>query len=109
MTTSGNWQMATEKETRNIGIESIIVGYTKACRNLVFDVKMDFTHKVHWVKDGHTTPDIETSSCAGALTSEKHYIICGAEFVKENKDKHALIKHLCPGPTARPSPLGPTY
>ena len=98
-------------------------GCTKSSGHLVYDVKMDFTRKVRWVKDGHLTPDPETSSYAGVVSrvsvriaftyaalndvnilavdirnayfqapsSEKHYIICGAEFGLENVGKKALI------------------
>jgi hypothetical protein len=40
-------------------------GWHKASGHLVFDVKMDFTRKVRWVKEGHKTPDSATSSFAG--------------------------------------------
>ena len=33
------------------------VGWKKSSGNLVFDVKMDFTRKYIWVKDGHRTAD----------------------------------------------------
>jgi len=31
-------------------------GWFKASEHIVFDVKMDFTWKARWVKDGHKTP-----------------------------------------------------
>ncbi len=89
-----------------------------------FDVKLDFTRKARWVKDGHKTPDSLTSSFAGvvsrnsicislthaallglpvlganirnaylqALSSEKHFIICGLEFGIENEGHVSLIR-----------------
>jgi hypothetical protein len=42
-------------------------GWHKAPGHIVFDVKMDFTRKAHWVKDGHKTPDSLTSSFAGVV------------------------------------------
>ena len=30
-------------------------GYSKSFGHLVFDIKMDFTSKARWVKDGHLT------------------------------------------------------
>jgi len=98
-------------------------GWTKASGHLVFDIKMDFTCKARWVKDGHRTPDAESSSYAGVVskeiihialtyaalhdfdvqaadirnaylqapTTEKYYVICGAEFGIENQGKIALI------------------
>ena len=99
-------------------------GFTKSSGHLVFDVKMDFTRKSRWVKDGHLTADPVDSNYAGAVsresvriaftyaalnglnvcaadilsaylqapTSEKHYIICGAEFPIEYQGCVAVIK-----------------
>ena len=99
-------------------------GWYKSTGHIVWDVKMDFTRKARWVKDGHKTPDPTTSSFAGvvsresiriALTyaallglpviggdiknaylqapsSEKHFIVCGAEFGVENIGRVALIR-----------------
>ena len=36
-------------------------------RHIIWDVKMDFTRKARWVKDGHKTPDSITSSYLVAL------------------------------------------
>ena len=43
-------------------------GWFKASGHIVFDVKMDFTQKAWWVKDGHKTPDSTTSSFAGVVS-----------------------------------------
>ena len=125
------WQDAIKKEMSNVMVAFEILeddkelppGYTKASGHIIFDVKMDFTRKARYVKDGHKTPDPEGSRYAGvvsresvriALTyaalndldvmtadirnaylqaapTEKHYIICGAEFGIENIGKRALI------------------
>ncbi len=45
-------------------------GWFKASGHIIFDVKMDFTRKVHWVKDGHKTPDLKTSSLAGVVSRD---------------------------------------
>jgi hypothetical protein len=45
-------------------------GWHKASGHLVFDVKMDFTRKARWVKDGHKTPDSATSSFAGVVSRD---------------------------------------
>ena len=66
------------KEMTNLGITFTILnegkkslpGWTKASGNLVFDVKMDFTRKARWVKDGHRTPDPTTSAYAGVVSRE---------------------------------------
>ncbi len=125
------WYDAIAKEMYNVSVafkileesESIPAGYYKSSGHLVFDVKMDFTRKARWVKDGHKHPDPIISSYAGVVsresvrimltyaalhdvdvlaadirnaylqapTSEKHYIICGAEFGLEHQGKRALV------------------
>ena len=45
-------------------------GWDKSSENIVFDVKMDFTRKVRWVKDGHITPDPERSTFVGGVSSD---------------------------------------
>ena len=73
------WFDATNKEMANVGIAFEIQprevtkappGWTKASGHLIFDVKMDFTRKARWVKDGHRTPDSITSSYAGVVSKE---------------------------------------
>ena len=46
------------------------MGWTKTTGHWVFCVKMDFTRKARWVKDGHKTPDPEFSSYAGVVSRE---------------------------------------
>jgi hypothetical protein len=41
-----------------------------ALGHIIFDVKMDFTWKAQWVKDGHKTLDSTTSSYAGVVSRE---------------------------------------
>ena len=72
------WQDAISKEMYNVSVafqileddEELPVGYTKSSGHLVFDVKMDFTRKARWVKDGHKHPDPESSSYAGVVSRE---------------------------------------
>jgi hypothetical protein len=45
-------------------------GWHKASGHLIFDVKMDFTMKARWVKDGHETPNSATSSFAGVVSRD---------------------------------------
>ena len=45
-------------------------GYSKSSGHLVFDIKMDFTRKARWVKDGHLFPDPVDSSYAGVVSRE---------------------------------------
>ena len=46
------------------------VGYAKSSGHIVFDVKMDFTRKARWVKDGHLTRDPAESNYAGVVSRE---------------------------------------
>ena len=50
--------------------EGLPPGYQLALCHLIFDVKMDFTRKAHFVLDGHKTPDPEGSTYAGAVSRE---------------------------------------
>ena len=45
-------------------------GCFKALGHIIFDVKMDFTWKAWWVKDGHKTLDSTASSFAGVVSCE---------------------------------------
>ena len=79
-TINGNdlWRKAYEKEMANVGIAFQIlaegkrapVGWRKSSVHLVFDVKMTGERKARLVKDGHRTPDPETSSYAGVVSRE---------------------------------------
>jgi hypothetical protein len=72
------WMDSLAKEMRNLNIafeylelgEKAPPGWFKASGHIVFDVKMDFTRKARWVKDGHKTPDSTTSSFAGVVSRE---------------------------------------
>ena len=50
--------------------EPLPPGYIKATGHIIFDVKMDFRRKARWVKDGHKTPEPETSNYAGVVSRE---------------------------------------
>ena len=50
--------------------ELLPVGYKNATGHLVYDVKMNFTRKARWVKDGHRTPDPDSSSYVGVVSRE---------------------------------------
>ena len=43
-------------------------GWIETSGHLIWDVKMDFTRKARWVKDGHKTADIVSSSFAGVVS-----------------------------------------
>jgi hypothetical protein len=72
------WQDVLAKEMYNVSVafkiledsEHLPVGWTKSSGHIVFDVKMDFTRKARWVKDGHKTPDPEASNYAGVVSRE---------------------------------------
>ena len=42
--------------------QPIPIGWKKSSGHLVFDVKIDFTRKPFWVKDGHKTPECDNST-----------------------------------------------
>ena len=71
-------QNAIDKEMSNVKVAFEILddgksappGWTKSSGHLVFDVKMDFTQKARWVKDGHKTSDPEQSTYAGVVSRE---------------------------------------
>ncbi len=44
------------------------LGWFKASGHINIDVKMDFSRKARWVKDGHKTPDSKTLSFAGVVS-----------------------------------------
>ena len=44
--------------------------YTRSSGHIIFDVKMDFTRKSRWVKDGHLTRDPVDSNFAGVVSRE---------------------------------------
>ena len=77
------WADALKKEIKNVGIafkilengEATPVGYNKSRGCLIWDVKMDVTRRVRWVKDGHRTPDPETSKYAGVVSRESIRIL----------------------------------
>ena len=70
------WQDASAKEMSNLMIAFEIFapnlkatpGWFNTSGHIIFDVKMDFTRKACWVKDGHKTPDSTTSSIAGVVS-----------------------------------------
>ena len=44
--------------------------FTKSSGHLVFDVKMDFTLKARWVKDGYLSPEPIDSNFDGVVSRE---------------------------------------
>lgn len=72
------WIDAWNKEMSNVSIAFEIKphGYTPppswlvTSGHLVWDIKMDFTPKARWVKDGHKTADIIASNYAGVVSRE---------------------------------------
>ena len=72
------WTMAIEKEMANVRVafeilepdEPIPIGWKRSSGHLIFDIKMDFTRKARWVKDGHRTPTPIESNYAGVVSRE---------------------------------------
>ena len=50
------------------------VGWSKVTGHLIWDVKMDFTHKSIWVLDGHKNPDPIGSIYAGVVSRDSVHI-----------------------------------
>lgn len=77
------WSNAIRKEMTNVGIAFEILpegkhqppGWSKVSGHIIFDVKMDYTHKARWVLDGHLTPDAtDVSTYAGVVSRESKRI-----------------------------------
>jgi hypothetical protein len=109
------WAGALTKEMGNVCIAFEILGpnerappgWHKASGHIVFDIKMDFTRKARWVKDGHKTPDSPTPSFAGVVSRESICIcltyaallglpvwgadICNAYLQAPSSEKHFVI------------------
>ena len=72
------WDRAIKKEMYNASIAFDILelgekpppGWSKASGHMIFDVKMDFTRKARWVKDGHLTEDPDWSTYAGYVSRD---------------------------------------
>ena len=72
------WRKAINKEMGNVLVafnileehENLPPGFTKATCHIMFTVKMDFTRKARYVKDGHRTPDPEGSKYAGVVSRD---------------------------------------
>ena len=79
-TKNGNhlWRNSLAIEMKYIGVafdvledhQNVPVGYTKASGHLIWDVKMDFTRKARWVKDGHRTVDLLGLNYAGVVSRD---------------------------------------
>ena len=50
--------------------EALPPEYKESSGHLTYDIKMDSTRKVRWVKDGHKTPNSETSSYTGFMSRD---------------------------------------
>ncbi len=48
---------------------------SKTSGYIIFDVKMNFTLKVSWVKDGHLTSDLDVSKYADVISRESKWIV----------------------------------
>jgi hypothetical protein len=72
------WMDAWKKEMSNVSIafeflpsgEAAPRGWSRSSGHLIWDLKMDFTRKARWVKDGHRTPDPNHSNYAGVVARD---------------------------------------
>ena len=70
------WKESLDKDIHNISVAFEIlptgapvpVGWKKSSRHLIWDVKMEFTRKAHWVKDWHRTHDPKESNYSGVVS-----------------------------------------
>ncbi len=109
------WQDALAKEMGNVCVAFEILGpnakappsWHKALGHIVFDVKMDFTWKAQWVKDGPKTLDSTLSSFASIVSRDSIRIsltyaallglpviganICNAYLQAPSSEKHFII------------------
>ena len=77
------WRDALVKEMKNVGVAFEVLpegskataGWKPVTGHLVWDIKIDFTRKVHWVKDGHRIPDPKSSNYAGIVSRESIRIL----------------------------------
>ena len=54
---------------------SIPPGYSRSSGHIIWDVKMDFTRKARWVKNGHLTRNPTSSTFAGVVSRESIRIL----------------------------------
>jgi hypothetical protein len=82
------WQDAISLEMRNLVCafrildthEPLPVGFSKSSGHFVFDIKMDFTRKARWVKDGHKHAEPISSTYARVVSECPYSIdICSTE------------------------------
>ncbi len=110
------WHDALAKEMGNVCVTFEILGlnakappgWYKASGHIICYLKMDFTRKACWVKDGHKTPNSTTSSFDGvvsrvsiriALTQHAALLglpvigadICNAYLQAPSSEKHFII------------------
>ena len=72
------WIQALAKEIHNVSTAFELLekgyktppGWKPSSGHIIFDVKMDFTQKLRWVKDGHKTPDPSTSNYSGVVLKD---------------------------------------
>ena len=73
------WADAHVDEMKTVGVTFEVLpggtkaphGWTKSSGHLIWDVKMDFTYKARWAKDGpHQTPNPKSSTYAEVVSRE---------------------------------------
>ena len=85
-------------------------GWIKTSGHLIWDLKIDFTRKARWVKDGHcishpkglnlmyfllnnlkVTATVVCNAYLQAPSSRKYFIVCNDDFGIKNKGNGAII------------------
>ena len=71
------------------------VGWNNSSGHLIWDIKMDFTLKSRWFKDGHCTPDPKESNSFGVVSRDS-VIIALAYYAFNDVDVTAAdIQNAC--------------
>ena len=85
------WIQALAKETHNVSIAFELLekgakaqpGWKPSSGHITFDVKIDFTRKAGWVKDGHKTPDQSTSNYSVVVLRDSVWITLTYDFFND--------------------------
>jgi hypothetical protein len=83
-------------------------GWKNVTGHLIWDVKMDFTHKARWVLDGHLTPSPIGSTYAGVVSRESvrimftYAVLNGLDvFTADIQNAYIQAPSSCKGPNHR--------
>lgn len=68
------WQYALKLEMSNVAVaqdnDKLPPGYRRSNGHIIWDLRIEFNLKARWVKDGHRTPDPESSKYTGVVSRD---------------------------------------